>query len=122
MDESLVLASYEFSLQLEKFLISRTGMIEAFEDRSQLTITYVPVNGACEIEGRSFAWSLEQLSCPFLKVRNLNLVEDGTGIWLDTQIGALFNVSNPHTLNSPGCPSITLYSVYDPDKGHVSEM
>ena len=97
-------------------------MIEAFEDRSQLTITYVPVNGACEIEGRSFAWSLEQLSCPFLKVRNLNLVEDGTGIWLDTQIGALFNVSNPHTLNSPGCPSITLYSVYDPDKGHVSEM
>ena len=25
------------------------------------------------------------------------------------RFGAQFNVSNPHTLNSPGCPSITLY-------------
>ena len=36
-------------------------------------------------------------------------MEDGAGIWLDTKVGALFNVSNPHTLNSPGCPSITVY-------------
>ena len=109
VDESLILASYEFSLQPEKFLISTSGTIEAFEDRSQLPITCVPANGACEVEGKSFAWSLEQLSCPFLKVRSLNLVEDGAGIWLDTKVGALFNVSNPHTLNSPGCPSITVY-------------
>ena len=28
---------------------------------------------------------------------------------MDTQVGDLFNVSNHHTLNSPGCPSITVY-------------
>ena len=47
LDESLVLTSYEFLLQPEKFLISRTGMIEAFDDRSQLPITCVPTNGVC---------------------------------------------------------------------------
>ena len=41
VDETLVLASYEFSLKPEKFLISRTGIIEALK-HSQLPITCVP--------------------------------------------------------------------------------
>ena len=55
VDESLILASYEFLLKPEKFLISTSGTIEAFEDRSQLPITCFPANGACEVEGKSFA-------------------------------------------------------------------
>ena len=61
VDKSLILASYKFLLKPKKFLISTLGTIKAFEDQSQSLITCVPANEACEVEGRSFAWSLKQL-------------------------------------------------------------
>ena len=109
-EQSLVLTQVRFTLDKEVFLRTKEGKMLAKQRRQALPEECFWQEQGCIVFDKG------NISCPYKLVRTVQLQqqEDNGRIWIDTQLGLLFNTTVSRKLKLKGCPVMNItYTTYE---------
>ena len=114
-EQSLVLTQVRFTLDKEVFLWTKGGKMLAKQRRQSMPEKCFWQEQGCIDSSLAFVFDKGTLSCAFKLVRAVQLQQEDNGkIWIDTQLGLLFNTTVFRKLKLKGCPVMNLtYTTYE---------
>ena len=114
-DQFLVLTQIRFTLDKEVFLRSKKGKMLAKQSRKSVPDECFWQEQGCIDGSLAYIFDKGTLSCPFKRVRAVQLLQDDDSkLLIDAQLGLLFNTTETRKLDVEGCPRLNLtYTTYD---------
>ena len=114
-EESLVLTQVRFTLDKEVFLRTKDGKMLAKMRRQALPEECFWQDLGCVDNGMAFAFDKGTISCPYKLVRTVQLQQQESNgrIWMDNDLGLLFNTTVSRRLKLKGCLVMNItYTTY----------
>ena len=114
-DQSLVLTQIRFTLDKEVLLRNKNGKMLTKQSRKTMPDECYWQEQGCIDSSFAYVFDKGALSCPFKRVRAVQLLQDDDSkLLIDAQLGLLFNTTETRKLEVEGCPCLNLtYTTYD---------